>query len=206
MKVLSSVENSNSNLDLNFERLNSIETKLEGVSNKVSEFSSAFKREGGKPSKLFDPVRGWRKPEMVEAPMRGGMERRDSGRNRPREQFSERSDFMSAILHNQEMYDHGICFFYDNGRLVRKTVFCEYLRDGRTSYSCKWQGRMIPFEEFFNLMADNGLVIGKNNLLAALRDHSYSRSRSRPRSRPSSGNSEFPRRFRGGRQGPSPRN
>lgn len=113
---------------------------------------------------------------------------------------------MEAILHDQEKHEHGLCFFHDNGRLVRKTVFCEYLRDGGVRYSCKWEGRMIPFREFFEIMASQGLVLGRRNLVAALREHSYSRSRSRPRSKHGFGSPKGMRGFRKDHQEFSPRN
>lgn len=47
--------NLNSNSDLSMKKFSSIETKLDGMENKIKEFSSVFRKGGGTPSTLFGP-------------------------------------------------------------------------------------------------------------------------------------------------------
>lgn len=113
--------------DLNLNS-NTIVSRLDGIDSKMKEFSSSFKGKGGTPSTLLQKNNRYRQSRHQEMHLDRDYERSERPESRSyRKPISKpvekESNYLDAILHNQDRHEHGLCFFYDNGKLVKKTVF-----------------------------------------------------------------------------------
>lgn len=76
-----------------------------------------------------------------------------------------------CLYHDFKNFQHGITFFIEEGRLVKKTVFCRRVQRGDRKgreYSVRHEGRNIPWSEYVEVMKGNDLIIGSENILEAL--------------------------------------